>query len=206
MNTHDSRANQRSIIDALRDQIEATPMPFLPTFGFSRPPRVWLGVRRPRIVAGASVGLAAATIVLVLGLSAASGPPPAVAAALNPNGTVTITLRQITRYRELNAKLAALGTRIRAVPVVSGCVAPVHTVSNGLVVPGPARTLEVSSQGPGALVSMTIAVDTIPGRTFVVAVTKSGLEGIDGVVVGSAPPCVGSAAISSANPFLLPSR
>ncbi|MDQ6730496.1 MAG: hypothetical protein M3022_09375 [Actinomycetota bacterium] len=117
---------------------------------------------------------------------------------------MTITLRQISALDQLNTRLSSLGTRIRVVPVTKGCAAPVHTVSNGRVLPGPARTVEAISQGGGAAVSMTIGVNTIPGRTFVIAPTKSGLQGIVVVVVGAAPRCVRSSSARPDQPFLIP--
>lgn len=168
----------------------------------------WRDSARPALFAGAAVVLVAVIVALVLAVSQAGSLRPAFAATVNTNGTVTITLREFGAIGELNRRLAALGTRIRAVPVVTGCVAPVHTVSNGLVVPGPARTLEAHPLGPigGALVSETIAVNTIPGRTLVVAETKSGLDEEGVVVVGPAPRCVGEASSASSDQPFLPAR
>jgi len=158
-----------------------------------------------RLLASAGVSLAAVLATVLLALGAASSPPPAFAVTRSGPGEVTITLRQINQVNALNARLASLGTRIRVVPVVHGCVAPVHTVSNGAVVPGPAKTLEAAPLGgPGsALVSMTISVDTIPGRTLVVAESKSGLRQVSVVVVDPAPACVGDTPASANRPALL---
>ncbi len=79
-------------------------------------------------------------------------------------------------------------------------------MSNGQVVPGPARTLEAAPLGGpgGAIVSITVNNDTIAGRTFVVAESKSGLETVDSVVVGAPPACVGDTASSAGDAFVLP--
>jgi len=201
MNTPEPQ-HGRSMIDAMREQILATPMPVAA--------RAWSGPRLTRragnrlrwALLASGIAVAGLTAALVVTLDAASTPPPAYAATLTPNGTVTITLRELSAIDALNARLAALGTRIRAVRAVHGCDAPVHTVSNGRVVPGPARTLEVVAW-PGSIVSMTVEVDTIPGRTLVVAETRSGLAGVVTVVVGPAPRCVGYASGRSSDRFLL---
>jgi hypothetical protein len=160
-----------------------------------------LTARRP-LAAGAGALIAAITA-LVLVLSAGSNPPPAYAVTFNPNHGVTIYLREFGAIGKLNARLAALDTRIRAVPVVPGCVAPVHAVIGAYrgipahLVPGPARTLEALPPQPGVVFSETIALDTLPGRTLVIPATRSGLQtgftatGGDGVVIGPAPRCIG---------------
>lgn len=204
MNSPDPEHDRRSIIDAMREQIQATPMPaahksWLSRRVLARPP-----LTRPGFLAGAGVALTGLIVGVLLALGAASGPPPAFAATVHSDRTVTITLREVTAVTALNAKLAALQTRIRVVPEERGCVAPVHTVSNGQVIPGPAKTLQASDQGQGAVVTMTIEVNTIPGRTLVVAVAKSGLGGIVVVVVGPAPRCVGYPSAHSSEPFLVP--
>jgi hypothetical protein len=98
--------------------------------------------------------------------------------------------------------LTSLGMRIRVVPVVHGCVAPVHTIiyaHSGLrthIAPGPATTIEVDNNnhvgGPGGV--LTTWNDTLPGRTRIFTATRSG--GWNGgvfTVVGPAPRCVGDA-------------
>jgi hypothetical protein len=185
----------------MREQIRAAPVTRQRSVRISEADRARRLMKRPKVLAGVGVGLAGLIVGLLLALTTASSPPPAFAATVNADRTVTITLREITAAGRLNARLAALGTRIRVVRVVRGCVAPVHTVSNGHVVPGPARTLEASPED-GAVVSMTIEVSTIRGRTFVVALTKNGLAGIDTVVVGPAPRCVGYASARSSTPLL----
>jgi hypothetical protein len=110
--------------------------------------------------------------------------------------TVQITLRDEQDIPQLNARLKAERTRIRVVPVVRGCNDPVHEGSNGKVIPGPAKTLVATAQylngKPIHVVSMTIDVNTIAGRTLVIPDSRNGLySGGTGVIVGPAPACVG---------------
>jgi hypothetical protein len=196
-----ARDHDHPFFERMREQIVATPLPARR--------RSWLGSRstqasraiRPAPLAGVGVGLATALAALVVVLSVGSHPPPAYAVTLNPDRTVTITLREYQAVGKLNARLVALHTRIRVVPIIPGCVAPVHGVSDAFgpgyknVIPGPAKTLEVQSFNKDF--SDTISVDTLSGRTLVLAVTRSGMQGtfsapVSGVVVGPAPRCVGN--------------
>lgn len=184
---------QPSLIDAMRAQIHTTPMDVAGTRSAQR----WHW--HARLMSGVALLLAAAAVI-VLELSTSSSVPPAYAATFHMSGaqrTVTITLRDEQDIPKLNTRLAALHTRIRVVPVTVGCDAPVHVVSNGAVIPGPARTLLASPlmKGDGGrVISMTIAVDTVPGRTFVIPYSRTGLHsGGESVVVGPAPSCVGIA-------------
>ena len=54
----------------------------------------------------------------------------------------------------------------------------------------------------GSIVSVTIEVNTLPGRTFVIADTRTGLYALGVVVVGPAPRCIAYPA-GTARPFLL---
>ena len=66
-------------------------------------------VRRPRLVAGSTLGLVGvgAALVLALGGSAA---PPAFAVTTNTDGSVLVTLNQDSALPQVNRKLAAMGT------------------------------------------------------------------------------------------------
>jgi hypothetical protein len=182
-----------SRIEEMRAQIRATPMPT--PAAHPRWPRRQVG-----LISGGALGLAVAAGAVVVVL-ASSGPEaqPAYAAVLSTNGgqrTVTITLREEQDIPQLNARLEAEHTRIRVVPVVRGCQDPVHSVSNGKVVPGPAKTMLATptylNGRPSYMTSETIAVDTIPGRTFVIPDSRTGLySGGDSVIVGPPPSCVG---------------
>jgi hypothetical protein len=77
---------------------------------------------RSRVVAGTSVGLVALGTVLALVLGATRS-SPAFAVSRHPDGTVTLTITRLEGIHGANARLAALGIRVRAVPWVNGCVA-----------------------------------------------------------------------------------
>ena len=156
-------------------------------------------------LAAVSAAFSAALALLVVAFGAGSNAAPAYAVTINPDRTVTIDLREFRDIRQLNARLVSLHTRIRAVPVIPGCVAPVHVVIGAYdgvpahVAPGPARTLEAIPAQPGVVAvvfSETIEDDTLPGRTFVIPVSRSGLQAAFNIpgsttVIGPAPRCVG---------------
>jgi hypothetical protein len=179
-------------IEAMREQIHATPMTATAT-------RTQWRRRRVGLVSGGAVGLALGAAAVALVVGGGSGAAPAYAAFFHNNGaqrTVTITLREEQDIPQLNARLEAQHTRIRVVPVLRGCHDPVHSVSNGQVIPGPAKTLLAGPQylngRPIYIESETVDVNTIAGRTLVIPDSRSGLySGGGGVIVGPAPSCVG---------------
>lgn len=181
-------------IDEMRAQIHTTPMPL-------RSRGRWPSRRSASLISSGvlGLGLTAGAVAVVLVVSEGTNIPPAYAAIVHTTRaqrTVTITLREERDIGRLNARLAAEHTRIRVVPVVRGCHAPVHSVSNGKVVPGTARTMLATSQSLHGqaiyVVSETISVNTIAGRTLVIPDSRNGLySGGASVVVGPAPSCVG---------------
>jgi hypothetical protein len=64
-------------------------------------------LRRPRVLAGSTLGLAGAGTALVLTLG--TGSTPAYAVTTNANGSVLVTINQETALPQANAKLTAMG-------------------------------------------------------------------------------------------------
>jgi hypothetical protein len=215
-----NRSDEHPFFDEMLEQILAAPPPperprfrrrYVPARRFFRP--------LPLAGAGMAVAVALAALFIALGASG-SDPAPAYAVTVNSNNTVTIYLSQFRALRKLNARLTDLHTRIRAVPMVQGCFAPVHVEIGAYraytmhgkpgPAPGPPRTLEVdhifhvpSAQTRGLY--MTVALGTLPGRTLILPVTRSGMLGNlggvgDGVVVGQAPRCVGDSGLHAQSP------
>jgi len=67
---------------------------------------------RPQLLAGTTVGVAAVATATAL-LFSASTSPPAFAVTRNPDGSVTVKLRQPSGIAGANEKLAAMGLRAR---------------------------------------------------------------------------------------------
>ena len=85
------------------------------------PPTAARRRQRPLLASAGAAGLAAIAAGIVIALTATSATPPAFAVTNNHDGTATVTLRQISAIGALNARLAALGIRAKAVPVRADC-------------------------------------------------------------------------------------
>lgn len=136
--------------------------------------------RRPRLLAGTTVGLAGLGTTLALALSAA-GTSPAFAVTRNHDGTWSVTVRTLDAVPLANARLAALNLRARLVAVADGCGAPV-----------PAKVWAQRSQ----LLVHGIRFDATqipPGKTLVVAAFRAGARvevSPAHLVPGAAPRCL----------------
>jgi hypothetical protein len=135
--------DEYSLLGAMRHQIEITQMP-APRRLLRAPAVLFAG--HPRILAGGATAAVAATAA-VLAIGAATTAPSAFAVTDNQDGSVTITLNEITGVSAFNTKLASMGIAVRAVPVVSGCTATAQVVGpdGGLE---PASTLAVTQLPP----------------------------------------------------------
>ncbi|HEY5429490.1 MAG TPA: hypothetical protein VIK04_10265 [Solirubrobacteraceae bacterium] len=99
------------------------------------------------VVLSAGAAVAAATLAVVLGLSVTASTPPAYALALNSDGSVTVTIHDLTTaIPALNAKFAQMGIDETVIPVQAGCSTP------GLIA------------YPGATMSETLTLT--PGRNY----------------------------------------
>lgn len=194
MNGPGPSGGERSPLSAMRRQIESTPLP-----GISRR-RGQLVARlqaRPRLALGGAAASLATAAALAFALGAFTHATPAYAVADNADGTVTITLHDLSAMDALNARLAADGIAVRAVPIQAGCTATAHVVSDRYAEPaqtpggGPPAVLDATiDPNGGQVTSVTVHPPTKPGLTLVVAAaTDARLLGGD-VVQGAVPACV----------------
>ena len=148
--------------------------------------------RKRRVTAGR--WLAAAAVAAVLGTAAAIAPayfggtPPAYAVVDNPDGSVTLTLRELSHFEEATAKLREHGVPAVAQEVRAGCresgrkvggardvlfklvqLRPVPgggleiTIVRHLIPPGTTVGLAVDEGAMNALVPGLYASDAVPG-------------------------------------------
>ena len=192
--------DERPLFGAMRHQIHSTQMPAprrlttVPAVRFTS---------RPRLLAGGATALAGAATAAVLAIGAASTAAPAFAATSNPNGTVTITLNDLTGVAGLNAELASMGVAIRAVPIVSGCTATAQVVgADGSL--QPAGTLAVSplpdnprTGSPTTLDTITLAPPQTPSQTEIIAASASGIDLVGQTCARARPSCVAPAGSGS---------
>lgn len=131
---------------------------------------------RPQLLAGTTVGLAAAATAAVL-LLGASTSPPAFAVTRNPNGTVTVNLMRTSGIAGANEKLAAMGVRAQ--------IAVDTKTPPKLVCPGgtaPTITFDPASIPSGE--EVVIAPDQ-PGADNATAVKGGGNTGAGATVGGN---------------------
>jgi hypothetical protein len=120
-------------------------------------------LRRPRVLAGGTLGLAGVGTALAIVLGAASA-PAAYAVTTNSNGSVLVTINEETALPQANAKLAAMGIHEQVA---------IYMASGAATVTGPVTC----TPGPGANAS---------GPPLEVLVGKDGTEVIaPGATVGN---------------------
>lgn len=102
-----------------------------------------VGRPRPRLLAGASVGVAAIATAAVLAVGATTGTPPAFAITRHHDGSVAVTINRRSGIAGANRQLAAMGMRQRVMAVGDdqslrlSCVAPgPGSDGNSLVIKG----------------------------------------------------------------------
>ena len=96
-------------------------------------------LRRPRVLAGSTLGLAGVGAALVLALGAASS-TPAYAVTTNSDGSVLVTINQNSALPQANAKLTAMGIHEQ----VTIYIAPGPAAASGPVTCTPAPGANVS--------------------------------------------------------------
>jgi hypothetical protein len=108
-------------------------------------------LRRPRVLAGSTLGLAGVGTALVLALGAASS-SPAYAVATNGDGSVLVTINQDAALPQANAKLAEMGideqVTIYVVPGAAAVSGPVTcTPAAGENISGPQLKVLLGKDG-----------------------------------------------------------
>lgn len=155
--------------------------------GLQRPQRQ-PHVRRGPLVA-LSTALAGILVAVIVLLSSGGGPAPAYAIARNPDGTVTLTIREIAATQAADKQLIAMHLPIRAILVEAGCrIAPgAYRVAAPLGGPPP-YTPFVSGEGAGLHINPS---EIPPGETLVVGVYQNA-QGVvlTGGLYRVTPPCL----------------
>lgn len=128
-------------------------------------PRTSLLTRRRRsigAVALSSLGIVAATIAITGVFGATAGTAPAYALTQNADGTITVTLENLTTgIAQLNARFAQMGINETVIPVDPGCTTP------GLVAdPGASMsdtlTFQPTSVGSKSNLAYFLAAEQLP--------------------------------------------
>ena len=143
--------------------------------------------RRPALVTGTAFATAGLALAVALVLSATTSAPPAYAVTRNPDGTVTVTLNDISAITALNAALARDGLPATAVPLTASC--PVHAP----LVAMPAGT------DPSTYTITLVPADIPVGYTAIVGATKNASGQVvllQGAIRPPVPACFNSTPIA----------
>jgi hypothetical protein len=155
------------------------------------PPAEAKRTRRPGgrvLMTGTMIATAVAATAAVLTLGASTSTPPAYAVTTNSDGTVTVTLNDISAITGLNAELARDGLNARAVPLTADC--PVHA---------PLVTMPAGTDP--STYTITLDPQDIPaGYTAVVAANQTASGRVD-LLMGSIRPPVPTCFNSQAMPL-----
>jgi hypothetical protein len=152
-------------------------------------------LRRPALLTGSALGIAGLATAGVLALTSAS---PAFAVTKNPDGTVAITLSDLSDLPALNQKLAQDGVPVTAVPISTSCSATgAITNPSGEGMPGTQASQDATnlvtidpSQIPSGDVGVLGASQTASGQVTL----------LFGDTTAPAPSCLNSAAFNRSQP------
>lgn len=149
----------------------------------------------PKLLAGTTAGVVGVGTAAALVISAA-GSSPAFAVSRNSDGTVSVTIKEVSGISGANARLAQIGVPVRAVEVAQSCAAGPPPRALRKVLGGLPRA-EAFRVGRGPVhVTVTARFDPRgipPGRTLVLPAFRMGqkLAIVRGPAVrGAAPPCL----------------
>jgi hypothetical protein len=113
--------------------------------------------RRPKAAVGATVLTAVGAGVAVIAISASSTAAPAYAVTRNPDGSVSVTLRQLSAIADVNARLKALGVQAVVTRTGSNC----SSVPTRIVRLSPVRVSPPTAPGE----SWSTQQVTVPGSS-----------------------------------------
>lgn len=161
------------------------PLPALPIVEPRRRPRLALPALRPRRIAAGLTALAMVLAVAMLLATSGTAPSAAYAVMRNPDGSIGVSIAELTGVAGANAQLARLGASVAVVPVLADCP------SSGTPTPIPpslaGRIAHIEGQG------VTVQPGLVPaGDTLVLGARElSGFVGLGyRLYRGAAPPCL----------------
>ena len=152
-------------------------------------------LRRPALLTGSALGIAGLATAGVFALTSAS---PAFAVTKNPDGTVAITLSDLSDLPALNQKLAQDGVPVMAVPISTSCsaTAAINNPSG--------ESMPSTSAGQETTDVVTIDPSQIPSGDIGVLGASQTASGQITLLFGDttppAPSCLNSAAFNRSQP------
>jgi hypothetical protein len=141
--------------------------------------------RRPALITGTALAATSLTAAAVLGFNASTSTAPAYAVTTNADGTVTVTLHDISSLTAINTELVHDGIRARAVPLTASCA------RRGFPITMPAGT------NPNTYTITIVQADIPAGYTAIVAASENSSGQVKlGTSPSPGPSCVNSTPIA----------
>jgi hypothetical protein len=150
-------------------------------------PQLGALLRRPGRLAATLAALAATVGVVAILSTTGTTPSAAYAVTQNPDGTITVTIDELTGVSGANSQLASLAVKVRVVTVKAGCPAP-----TGIVPTPPSLAARIAhAQGQG----LAVRPDLVPaGETLLLTAREAG-PAVDlsySLYRGAVPGCIGT--------------
>jgi hypothetical protein len=140
---------------------------------------------RPGRLAAVLTTLAAAIALSAILTTTGTAPSAAYAVTRNPDGTITVSIAELTGVAGANVQLSKLGVRVKVVPVQSDCTATGQTVP----IPGELAARIAHPEGQGLAISPNLVP---PGETLVLTARQTGaVVGLGySLYRGAVPACI----------------
>jgi hypothetical protein len=153
--------------------------------------------RRLLPAAGLATVLTGVLVAIVIGLGSGSRPSAAFAVVRNPDGTVKVTIAEISGVQGANQRLAELGVPARVVSLNAGCATRAGEFKPAPLTSEQAQRI-ATLVGPAGSASVVLYPAAVPaGDTVVIGASALGQSGgIDTVALaisiyeGAAPTCL----------------
>jgi hypothetical protein len=158
-------------------------------------------VRRPVWLATGAAGAAAAVTAGVMALG--SAPALAAYSVTRHDGTVSVTVNNVSGVRGANTALQKLRARVVVVPVKAGCPS-IDSLPKAQPGTHPATWIAIQMNSDGHRSASVRIKGTIPaGDTMILAFSgneQTGSVGVSGIITGPVPSCVSLSVVPGGSP------
>jgi hypothetical protein len=161
-------------------------LPGLPAPHRRQAPRLGALLLAPGRLVATLAALGATVAVVAILSTTGTTPSAAYAVTQNPDGTITVTIDELTGVTGANSQLARLAAKVRVVPVKAGCPAP-----TGIVPTPPSLAARIAhAQGQG----LAIRPDLVPADETLLLTARQAGPVVDlsySLYRGALPSCIG---------------
>lgn len=140
---------------------------------------------RPGQIAATLALLAATVIAVAIFSTTGTTPSAAYAVTQNPDGTITVSVAELTGITGANEQLARLGVKVKVVPVQANCAGPSESVPTPPLLA--AKLAHAQGEGLGIDPALVPSGDTL---VLLARQTESAVNLSFGLYRGAAPACI----------------